>query len=384
MYPVFERRRSGNLGDLQALPMARTKLINVAFAGGNGFPPEDSGGVQSSTDDLARRLMANGHRPSILAPLYGRGLFGITARTRLKFSHTAVVRDILHGYPVYRSWFPDRAVSDFVKETSPDAAVVQCHGTVPISQEFQSRGVPLIVYLRNVEFKELGGDLRCLRGAEFISNSEFTARTYKSEFGIESTVIPPTIDRSLFQTETSGQCVTFINPVAEKGVERAIEIAARCPDIPFLFVESWLLQPDDLRALKAAIRPFPNIRFEHRADDVRSVYGRTRILLAPSVWAEAWGRVASEAHCSGIPVIGSTQGGLPEAIGPGGFTLDPKAPPEQWVQTLRRLWDNPEQYRLYSDAARIFAGRPELDPDKQYDVFFAIIQRAIIRSRSRA
>jgi hypothetical protein len=32
------------------------RKIRVAFAGGNGFPPEDTGGVQSSTVDLALRL----------------------------------------------------------------------------------------------------------------------------------------------------------------------------------------------------------------------------------------------------------------------------------------------------------------------------------------
>ena len=38
--------------------------------------------------------------------------------------------------------------------------------------------------------------------------------------------------------------------------------------------------------------------------DMRSVYAKCRILLAPSVWEEAYGRVVTEAQISGIPVVG--------------------------------------------------------------------------------
>ncbi|MEJ6393531.1 glycosyltransferase [Gymnodinialimonas sp. 2305UL16-5] len=374
--------------DHQPFPLSPIRMakdgqppINAVFAGGNGFPPEDSGGVQSSTHDLATRMVEEGHNPSVLAPLYGKGLFGLIARTRLKISGKPFARDMKSGYPVNRAWFPEETVSNLVDQTAPDVAIVQCHGTVPIAQAFRDRDVPLVIYLRNVEFNELGGDLSALRHAEFIANSEFTARTYQEAFGIAATVIPPTINREKYEGPTSGDFVTFVNPVAEKGVERAIEIAARCPDIPFLFVESWLLSPSDLKSLGEAIRPYPNIRFEHRTDDIRTIYGRTRIVLAPSKWAEAWGRIASEAHCSGIPVVGSTSGGLPEAIGPGGIALDYTAPIDDWVAEVRRLWDDPHHYRLLSDAARIYARRSEVNPELQFQTFMTVLRRAIDRHR---
>jgi hypothetical protein len=55
-------------------PRGDRGAMTVAFAGGNGFPPEDTGGVQASTVDLAQRLSDRGHRPAVLAPLYGAGL----------------------------------------------------------------------------------------------------------------------------------------------------------------------------------------------------------------------------------------------------------------------------------------------------------------------
>ncbi len=58
-----------------------------------------------------------------------------------------------------------------------------------------------------------------------------------------------------------------------------------------------------------------------RTMDTRSVYAATRVLLVPSQWkAETWGRVASEAQFSGIPVLASDVGGSPEAVAPGGVT----------------------------------------------------------------
>jgi len=350
--------------------------MKVLFAGGNGYPPQFSGGVQSSTHHLAEQLIEHGHEASVLAALFGQGMFGYKARAKMKLLGQRAVIDNFPGYPVVRAWFPWEAADFAVRKLRPDVAVVQCHKSVPLGKALQAEGVPLVVYLRNVEFHELGGDLRELRSASYIANSEFTARTYKREFGIESTVIPPTINPAAYSTPTTGEAVTFINPYEEKGFELAVRIGAACPDIPFLFVESWKLEDDHRARIMETIAPFSNIRLESRTADMKTVYGRTKILLAPSKWEEAWGRVASEAHCSGIPVVGSRRGGLPEAIGTGGLVLDYDAPLEDWVAAIRRLWSNPEEYRRLSEAALAFSHRPELEPDRQFATFFALLDRA--------
>jgi glycosyltransferase involved in cell wall biosynthesis len=261
----------------------------------------------------------------------------------------------------------------------PDVAVVQCHKSVPIGKELQAKGVPLVVYLRNVEFHELAGDLRELHSALYIANSEFTARTYKEKFGVVSTVIPPTIDPWLYRTPTTGEFVTLINPYNEKGFELAVRIAAECPEIPFLFVESWKLADDHRASIEQTIAPLGNVKLESRTSDMKTVYGRTRILLAPSKWEEAWGRVASEAHCSGIPVVGSRRGGLPEAIGEGGIVLDYDAPVADWVDAIRRLWNDKAEYARLSAAALEFSERPALNLESQFGTFLDVLGSAIER-----
>jgi len=213
--------------------------MKVLFAGGNGYTPEFSGGVQSSTHHLAEQLIEHGHEASVLAALFGDGIFGLKARAKMKLLRQPAVIDSFPGYPVVRAWFPWEAARFTVEKMRPDVAVVQCHKSVPLGQALQAEGVPLVVYLRNVEFHELGGDLRELHSARYIANSDFTARTYKREFGIDAAVLPPTINPAHYSTSTTGEFVTFINPYEEKGFELAVKIAAACPEIPFLFVESW-------------------------------------------------------------------------------------------------------------------------------------------------
>ncbi|TCU14801.1 glycosyltransferase [Rhizobium sullae] len=350
--------------------------MKILFAGGNGYYPEFSGGVQSSTHHLVKQLRNQGHEAAVLASLFGDGIFGFTARAKMKILRQRAVIDHFPGYPVVRAWFPWEAATFAVERIKPDVAVVQCQRSVPIGKALQAQNVPLVVYLRNVEFHELAGDLRELHSALYIANSQFTARAYKEKFGIKSTVIPPTIDASLYATPTTKAYVTLVNPYNEKGFELAVRIAEQCPEIPFLFVESWKLADDHRAQIEQTIKPFTNIRLESRTSDMKTVYGRTKILLMPSKWEEAWGRVASEAHCSGIPVIGSRRGGLPEAIGEGGVVLDYDAPTEEWVGAVRRLWNDTGEYERLSSAARRFSRRPELDPQRQFSTFLDVVNRA--------
>ncbi|MER9230550.1 glycosyltransferase [Mesorhizobium sp. M0622] len=350
--------------------------MKVLFAGGNGYTPQFSGGVQSSTHHLVEQLREHGHDASVLAALFGDGMFGFKARAKMKLLRQRAVIDSYPGYPVVRAWFPWEAARFAVERLDPDVAVVQCHKSVPIGKALQALGVPLVVYLRNVEFHELAGDLRELHSALYIANSEFTARTYKEKFGIDSTVIPPTINPGLYSTPTTGEFVTLINPYNEKGFELAVRIAGQCPEIPFLFVESWKLDDDHRAQIEQVIAPLRNVRLESRTSDMKTVYGRTKILLAPSKWEEAWGRVASEAHCSGIPVVGSRRGGLPEAIGAGGVVLDYDAPLDDWVAAVRRLWSDKAEYDRLSAAAQLFSERPQMNPDIQFATFLGVLDNA--------
>lgn len=350
--------------------------MKIVFASNNGYLPEFSGGVQSNTDYLVRSIQNAGHQPAVLAKLFGVGLFGLKSRIKLKLGSSEAVKDSTFGYPVYRAWKPTEVIQDVLKRTKPDVVVAQCHGSVELARECQKYGVPIVLYFHNVEFEELNGDPSSLKGCRYISNSDFTRKKYLEAFGIESTVIPPIIDRAAYEVSSTQEYVTFINPVPKKGLATVLEIARALPDIPFLIVESWNLTSTQIEELTAQLTSLPNVKFRHRTDNMREIYGQTKILLAPSIWEEAWGRVVSEAHCSGIPVIGSRRGGLPEAIGPGGTILEYDAPIADWAKAVSDLWNDADLYRQKSEAVRKYADRPELNADKQNRLLLSILEQA--------
>ena len=93
--------------------------------------------------------------------------------------------------------------------------------------------------------------------------------------------------------------------------------------------------------------------------------------------------MASEAHFSGIPVVASNRGGLPEAVGPGGILLDPDGPIDPWVNAIRRLWHDDGHYAALSAAALVHSKRPEINPGMQIETLLAAADQAI-RQQSAA
>jgi glycosyltransferase involved in cell wall biosynthesis len=292
-----------------------------------------------------------------------RGTDGMKSALGLVLAGGRFSRETYDGQPVFRARNITTKAGAILDAFRPDCVILQSMDAMKLAHEINARGIPLVVCWHDVETQRLNGTPHGLV-ARYIANSQFTASVYAQECGVQSAVIPPLIQRPDYETEAGDRRqVTFINPVADKGVDLAIAIAAACPDIPFEFVESWILEPEKKRALLERLAALPNVRFTPHQTGMRHIYARTRILLAPSQWREAWGRVASEAHISGIPVIGSRIGGLIESIGPGGILIDPTAPAAEWITALRSLWDDAERYSELSATARHYANRQPLDPE---------------------
>ncbi|KAK0361011.1 hypothetical protein LTR94_025039 [Friedmanniomyces endolithicus] len=329
------------------------------------------------TDQLIHLLQERGHQGAVASALDAGDGVALRSRIMMKLGRRRFAKDKFRGYPVYRSWFPDQVIDQVARDFKADVVVVQNHKTVPITQRLQSDGFPTVLYFRNVEMEELYGDINQLASQPaFIANSQFTASAYRKAFGIECVIIPPLVSRAKYQTESTRENVTFINPVPKKGVDIAIDIASACPDIPFVFVEGWKVESEEGRQLRAKLGALKNVTLHPRTDDMRSVYAKAKIVLAPSIWEEAWGRVATEAQISGIPVIGSTRGGLPEAIGAGGVPIDIESDRQVWVAEVRRLWDNAEEYARAVNAAKAYSLRDEINPTVQIDRFIEVLETA--------
>lgn len=343
--------------------------LRILFATAHPHLPQIAGGLQASTDETIKGLVLRGHDARLLCGLTKAGTLGLRHRVTLKLSQGVTSGDDVLGYPVLRAWHPsDPAVAAEVLAMFPaDVLVAQGGGAPELTASFAAFGLPGVIYFRNVEFDGLRPLLPLLDPlTAYISNSNFTRARAEQDLGVASTVIYPLIDADRYRVTPSGGKVVFINPHPSKGVALACAIAALCPDIPFLFVEAWTLDGPEYDATRAAIRALANVTLMPRTTDMAAIYAQARLMLVPSQWEEAFGRVVAEAQVSGIPAIASAIGGLPEAVGDGGTLLPADAPAHHWAAALRRIWDDPAEYARCAQAATCHVART-LDPALQLD-----------------
>jgi glycosyltransferase involved in cell wall biosynthesis len=348
--------------------------IDILLASGTPHLPQVMGGLQVNTNDLALELNARGISTAVLTRLSLKDRFGLRSFFLAGLAPEAVLRDRSLGYDVFRSRCPWGELDGL---GLPEVVVVQNGRMLDIAAHFARRGVPTVAYFHGLEFESsvppwLKG--RDLPFRAFIANSGFTAERVERRLGVRSTIIPPLFRSKQYRVNSDRRFVTFVNPVAEKGVQKAMEIAALCPELPFRFVKAWHLSPKDAALLEWKLRELPNVSLVERTTDMRSVYRDTKILLVPSQWLETWGRVATEVQYSGIPVLASRSGALPEAVGPGGILIEPTAPAQIWAEELKRIWHDKDFYEDLSAAATEYSERPQIDPDRQIEALLSVLR----------
>ena len=241
-----------------------------------------------------------------------------------------------------------------------------------ISDEAKQRGIPVAAYLVNGNYAKT----RWCRDVDLIvTDTKATAEYYYCKNGLTLTPVGKFIDPvAVVASEHSRQNILFVNPSLEKGaaivVQIAMELEKQRTDIQFEVVESrgnWcdLVQYISSR-MDSPREHLNNVLVTKHARDMRPVYSRARILLAPSLWWESGSRVLAEAMLNAIPSIVTDNGGNAEMIGEGGITIALPAryhekpyaellTPElldQFVRHIVQLYDNEPLYIDYTDRAR--------------------------------
>jgi len=245
---------------------------------------------------------------------------------------------------------PDESFASLVEETiaeyQPHVVFAQLNEAREILALAKQHGCKTALYVLDVEHVENFRALE-LEPDLIFAVSAFTRGELSRRFGKDSHVLYPLVNFDHYRTPRTHEYVTMINPIQVKGVDIALELAERLPQQQFLFVEGWGTDP----AIVSRIERLPNATYMTKQMDMRAVYGRTRVLLVPSQWQEAFGRVVIEAQASGIPVIASRTGGLPEAVGDGGILIDDYRNPASWLAALQGLLEDRSSYESLSEKA---------------------------------
>jgi glycosyltransferase involved in cell wall biosynthesis len=170
-------------------------------------------------------------------------------------------------------------------------------------------------------------------------------------YNYDSIILHPPCDYKYYNVcnnPIDNEFITLINLNENKGANIFYELAELLPNKKFLGVKGSYDEQ--------IIKQLPNVTILEKQVDIRKIYKQTRLLLMPSLY-ESWGRTATEAMASGIPVICTETGGLAENCGNSGTYS--KRTAEAYALEIEKL-DNSKLYLRKSKQARQRA--IELDP----------------------
>ncbi len=235
-----------------------------------------------------------------------------------------------------------QSFAEYLRQYNPDVALLQAEGFIECWRELRERrDVRTFFYVQNgyepARFKDLG-----IGTPRLLANSEFVKRKVKDQFGYDSDVLYPAIQAERYHGENpakSGQfTVLFVNPIAVKGLAIFLHLADRFPSVQFLALEGWSKIEGKIFQMLSSR---PNITCLPKTWNMAQIYAVANLLVAPSQWQEAFGRVVVEAHAAGVPTLASRVGGLPEASGAAGLLVDDYANPSAWETALREIVNQP-------------------------------------------
>ena len=156
-------------------------------------------------------------------------------------------------------------------------------------------------------------------------------------------------------------------------IRAAAQVAASCPQIVFALAGS---HRDHLAALKAEARALAvedSIAFLGWVKDVRVFYSAIDVLAFPS-FSEGFPNVVLEAMASGLPVIGSDNPGVVEALGDAGRTV-PVGDPEALAAAILEIISDPGLMQQMS--RRGLERAKEFSPERMVDAYEAVYREVL-------
>lgn len=275
----------------------------------------------------------------------------------------------LRGADILVSHLENSVRAAFLGEWNNTPVALIHHNTMPVTKETlttPSARVDLVAVNSEWMAADLAGWLRNQRAPQ--------PRTV---------VVRPLVDPEEYGT-TPGDRVTLVNlrrmdrnpdgTSMGKGAEMFWALAQRMPNVRFLGVKGAYGNQ--------MIQDLPNVEIlEHMPHDAirDKVLARTRVLLMPSSY-ESWGRIGTEALCSGIPVVAHPTPGLRENLGDAGIFID-RNDVDGWCRALQTL-AMPGPYG--AAAKRALARAEQLRPEEDLARWCDAVEQVAARSRMLA
>lgn len=335
--------------------------MRILFCFDMPYLPAAINGACRSMDALVRNLQGSGHQPLVMvrsdSAVAVSGLTPDTPPLPYPTFHSARFND---DFPaVLQQWQPDIVFVRGLPEAGKTVEMLREKGVACVFFASLFIGQLLYPYYESPTVKH-------------ISLCRYGATNLKRLYNVGSTIIPPLIEVAAYKTENPGRdAILFVNPSLEKGIYCVLELARLMRHRRFIIIESWPIHPEWRAHLRNSAPP--NIAWVEPCADLRPYYHQAKLVLAPSVWDEPWCRVVSEAQISGIPVLATRRGGLPESVGAGGLLFDLEADASHWALAIDALFNDASYYNALSGAALQHAQRDAIKKETIMNQWEAII-----------
>ena len=356
------------------------------------------GGANKSNRLLLEGMARRGHTCQALAPACGAHACGTVEQLNMILAERNISKRKVGSYSIALSvnGVDVTAVTDtrhmvrtlrtMISEVTPDLIVVASEdpGQALLAAALGANRGPVIYLARTTMALPFGPaspirsetKTRLLKQAAGIVMVSQYLKTYLQEWArVDSVQLPicpngpgPFPDFANFDSGF----VTMVNPCAYKGITIFAAMAKALPDVAFAAVPTWGTNEADLLLLQG----IPNVTILPPRDDVDEIFSQTRVLLVPSLWAEAKANMITEAMLRGIPVLTSDVGGNSEAMLGSDYLLPvnaideftdgldsrllpiaaiPRQNVEPWINALWELLSQRELYERVSTRSRSVA-----------------------------
>lgn len=384
------------------------------------YPPAQVGGAERSVAQLAQGLVRAGTDVSVLTLQSGRepveAVVGGVSVHRLPLTNlywpydgkrqSPVRRAVWHGLEAANPWM-DGAVDQVVERVRPD--LIHLHLTTGFSlsvyRAAARRGLPLVQTLRDwsmmcARASMFRRERRCERrcGSCVVLTAAKRAQAVDHVIGLSQPVLEAhraagyfrdaeasVIGNAAAQAEVSARpsladdpAMTFgfmgrVEP--EKGVEVLLRAAMRLEG-------DWRLRiagRGEAAYVQRLRRAYADPRIVWLGQvEAADLWPTVDVLVAPSVWAEPFGRVVVEAVQQGRGVIASRIGGLPEAAsGAGVATLVEPGDEGALARAMGEVLAGPERWRFAGGGAPMWTEAAIVEAHR------AIYRQVLVRRSSR-
>jgi surfactin synthase thioesterase subunit/glycosyltransferase involved in cell wall biosynthesis len=285
---------------------ARTPAMRILLAQNSFYYPAHGGGDKSNRL-LMEALAARGHACRVVA----RGVTPIFERAGVEVHAVTDANLRAHFASQVEAFAPEIIL---VSTDDPAQMLLEAALRSPTARVvYLARATLALPFGPDCAFP---GELKTerIRAADgVVGVSRYVADYIRQHAGIDAVHVPislmepgdwPALGRF------DNQFVTLVNPCAVKGIDIFLALADAFPETAFAAVPMWGTNQRD----QAALRVRANVTVIEPVDDINLLLARTRVLLVPSLWAEARSRMVVEAMLRGVPVMASDVGGIPEAM----------------------------------------------------------------------